>query len=117
MRGSVPARIALYGAGGFGREFYLKQKHRLNIVGWFDRDYEACQKEGWDVRNPATITDHEFDVILITVRKEHVSHEIAKELAKMLPKTTRIYEISSDILLSDYVRQKLKDLRNLEEKQ
>ena len=60
-------KIAIYGAGTYGQRLYgyLKQTGFCDVIVWFDRNYEQLCEMGFDVKNPESITDYQFDGIII----------------------------------------------------
>lgn len=103
-------RIALYGAGMFGEEFYAKEHERLSVIGWFDRAFERYQERGLDVRDPRELRSDQFDVIIVTIRRLSTAREVASELRRQFP-DKMICMISEEILASEYTRKKLRVLR------
>lgn len=60
-------KIAIYGAGTYGQRLYgyLNQTGFCDVIVWFDRNYEQLCEMGFDVKNPESITDYQFDGIII----------------------------------------------------
>lgn len=60
-------RLAVYGAGTFGRRLYsyVNEYNYCEIVAWFDRNYVELQNEGLNVISPELIGEYDFDVIVI----------------------------------------------------
>lgn len=62
-------RIVLYGAGGVGQQIYryLTKTAKPQIVMWLDRNYQAYQKNGMDVRKPLDIKtiSEKYDCVII----------------------------------------------------
>lgn len=110
FEGDKSGRVALYGAGMFGEEFYRKNKS-LNIVGWFDKKYEMYQNLGLPVKAPTELKNTDFDYVLITVLREKPMNEIKQEFTEFLPRGKRIYTISDEILNSEYSRRKLDEIK------
>ena len=71
-------KIALYGAGGFGREVFGKMQEK--IVLWVDKRYQTYQKEGLPVSPVEDLKKKECDTILITVLNTKVCEEIKRDL-------------------------------------
>ena len=111
FEGSLPKQIKIYGAGDFGKEFYAKEKERLNIVGWYDRNFESYREQGLNVQSPEHLVATENECILITAWRESTAREIARELAERIPHGTKVYTMNRKLFDSDYVRRKLKELR------
>ena len=109
FKGDRSGRIAIYGAGTFGAEFHAKASG-LNIVGWYDKNYEFYQKQGIPVKNLEELQKQNFDYILVTIWRESTAKAVIKELRRTLPEGTRVYAISPDILNSDYTRRKIRAL-------
>ncbi len=113
FEGALPPRVMTYGFGDYGRGFYLKEKERLNIVGCYDRNFESYQEQGFDIQSPELLEAGKDDCILITVWRESTAKEIRNELVQRLPKGTKIFTMSKELLESNYARRKVKDLRSV----
>ncbi len=81
-------RVALYGAGRYGRRMYDQfQESGVEIVAWMDRNAETLKKQGLPVTG--TIDDIEgiqFDRLFILILDERVSEPVCKEfIARGVP--------------------------------
>lgn len=77
-------RIAIYGAGMFGRNIrdYCKLNRNLTVVAWFDQRYEVYVEQGLDVQSPRWILDAFFDVVVIAVVNIRIARQIKEELVQ-----------------------------------
>ncbi len=76
-------RIALYGAGGFGKALY--DVYGDNICLWVDKAYERYSERGFPVSgiNELTRRHKEYDVIFIAILKVETCKQIQMELQNM----------------------------------
>lgn len=83
-------RIAVYGAGNVGKSYfaYLLNSSERTLVGWFDKNYLKC---GYPVENPATITDKNFDIVIIAVEMMTAANSIRDDLIKLGVKESKIF--------------------------
>ncbi len=92
-------RIALYGAGGFGREVYCKMRKMLcgKIELWVDKSYQAYRKEGLPISCVEELMVKEYDVILIAILNTKMCEKIKQDLIKMgIPHNKIKYVIYSE---------------------
>lgn len=77
---SGDARIALYGAGGFGQALYNVYKER--IVMWADRKFEMYSDKGLTVISPKELKDRqdEYDIVYISILDTGLCEKIRNEL-------------------------------------
>lgn len=77
--GELPenSKIALYNSGSFGQHTYkqIQQNDSLNLIGWFDIDYEENNIAKMPILSPMKLKDYNFDYLLIpsfnnTTKKE-----------------------------------------------
>ncbi|MBO5178254.1 MAG: glycosyltransferase [Lachnospiraceae bacterium] len=84
-------KVALYGAGLIGKDFYL---HMARIgsepVIWVDKQYEAYCEE-YPVCPVEALKYAEYDVLLVAVKKQVVAEEITQELIGMGIKEDKIF--------------------------
>lgn len=97
-------RIAIYGAGKFGRAFYYhaKRGQKYEIVLWTDRQYEKYIEEGYIVESPSLLTDKEFDIVLIAVLEKELKRKIEKDLLRLRIPAEKIDWISPEELVKGY---------------
>jgi len=96
------ARVALYGAGKFGKEIYRKTAAVFpdRIVLWVDRNYEAAQKEHLPVEPIETLRNREYDVVIVALVDEEICKEIKQDLTAMgiAPGKIRYVTASPEVL-------------------
>lgn len=70
-------RVYLFGAGKIGKEFYLKQKEKLNIVGFFDNDPNAVMDD-LPILKPVfrTELDKAAYIIVCSVHEDEMSKQL-----------------------------------------
>ena len=78
----LPPRLALYGAGNFGRSLYGKVRDctRKEIVCWVDKKAEQLQQDGLPVERPDRLLKEDFDMLLIAVKRKPLAESIRQEL-------------------------------------
>lgn len=82
-------RLAVYAAGKIGKECvrYITQNSQFELAGWYDKNYERLQKEGYLVQSPLELMEADFDILLIAVEEEVLAKAIYDELLLLgLPK-------------------------------
>lgn len=72
-------RIVIYGAGEYGKKLFAKilEYKVQQVVAWVDRD---AGNIGFPVEIPETLGKLSYDFLIITVKNEHIYHEIRKDL-------------------------------------
>lgn len=82
---SYGSKVAIYGAGILGQEIYqyLMESKRVVIVGWYDREFEVYQQEGYQVQEPAALMNSDYNIIVISVINEGVAKLIMQDLIKL----------------------------------
>lgn len=100
----VKAKIALYGAGKIGTDFYnqIQQEKEYELVLWVDRQYEKYKNKGYPVSSPDDVKRKEFDIILIAVLNANVQKEIRAGLISLGVRLEQIQYISSEEFLKGY---------------
>ena len=75
-------RIALYGAGGFGRALFQKYSDRIAL--WVDRDHSRYRYLDCGISSIDTLVSEEdsFDVIFIAITNEQLCRNIKEELIR-----------------------------------
>ena len=81
-KGEVKCRLAIYGAGTLGQHLsvVLKNLKDYNIVKWVDPDYQECHAHFLRVDSIESLTDVEFDKILIATIDEKEAIRIRERL-------------------------------------
>ncbi len=76
------SRIAVYGAGDVGKDFYtqLSDSKRLHVTAWADGNAEALRRQGYPVCDKRELRDTVFDYIVIAVLYRETAEEIGREL-------------------------------------
>lgn len=102
------SRVVLYGAGSAGIHLhsYLKSIKTIKIVKWVDEKYKILPEE-YEIANPQSILDMEFDYIIISVLRGLVVQEIKKKLKE--------YGIDDDKILwikDDFIESPLKIMQS-----
>lgn len=103
-------RIAVYGAGTFGRAVreHCDRKRDIDVAGWSDLHYPAYRKQGVDVGSPETIYNMEFDVVVIAILNEKLAVRIKDEMARSGIPEEKIDWVRQDVLetvpLPDWVK-------------
>ncbi|MCR5733683.1 MAG: hypothetical protein K6G22_03655 [Lachnospiraceae bacterium] len=79
------SRVAIYGAGEVGYDFYrqLKTSGYAEIVLWVDRQYEWFRRLNLPVDEPAKISSADYDNVIITAENRPVYESIRNDLLKM----------------------------------
>lgn len=74
-------RIAIYGAGNVGKDYFTQAMHRgdIELVGWVDRNYE---KIGFPIQTPEILGQLELDMVLIAVIDSVAADDIKNSLVK-----------------------------------
>lgn len=75
-------KIAVYGAGAFGRVIKNFWEHLLgcSVTGWVDLHYETYQKQGADVICIDSLHQLEFDFLVIAILNETLAEKIKEDL-------------------------------------
>jgi len=75
-------RLAIYGAGNVGTDYYSYAKlcGKYTIEGWFDKRAESLRVEGEEILPVNMVVTREYDYILIGVLYENIASEIKEEL-------------------------------------
>lgn len=81
----INKKVALYGAGGFGQEFYkkVKESNIMDIVIWVDQRYEVYEKYGFLVNPVNDLLKEEFDVVFIAVLNTQTCEIIKQSLISL----------------------------------
>lgn len=82
----------MYGAGNYGKYFYRKLSHSVDIVAWVDRDYlympwYCCKK----IQSPDSLSDLEFDILFIAIADEKTKNAVKDQLVQAGIKENQIF--------------------------
>lgn len=75
-------RIALYGAGAVGQDYYAQilKNSGLKLVAWVDRDWEQYQRKGMEVISVSELANIEYDYLIIAIKHRLAAENIKNEL-------------------------------------
>lgn len=91
MGGLYDKKIALYGAGQMGKDFYWQLLgNGYHVVAWLDRDSCIYQREGLEVYNPEYLLKVAYDMVLIAVKSDITAEKIRKDLILLGVDKTKI---------------------------
>lgn len=78
------AKIALYGAGNLGKQYFAQnQKYQFaEIVLWADQNYDRPEMQKDQIVSPEELCHAEFAYVLIAVKNIETASEIRKDLIK-----------------------------------
>lgn len=79
------ARIALYGAGNLGKQYFAQnQKYQFaEIVLWADQNYERPEMQMKRIVSPEQLCSAEYEYVLIAVKNVETAEEIRENLIKI----------------------------------
>lgn len=91
-------RIALYGAGLYGKiyEEKFKAEPMIEVVCWLDQDYEQSAK----LEPPVNIRNHEFDYVFVAIDDEEIYQDVKMFMAGQAIPQEKI------VWMNDYQRGK-----------
>lgn len=75
-------KVAVYGAGNFGRQVYGYAKKKGIATLWADKRYDFYQKRGLDVISVEELTGNSFTYLLIAIIDEITAREVKKYLTE-----------------------------------
>lgn len=77
-------RIAIYGAGGFGKtiKIYCDTARNIEVIGWADLHYDAYRNQGMDVISVDELQKSDFDFVVISVLNERLAEDIKEDFIK-----------------------------------
>ncbi len=77
-------RVAVYGAGLFGRVIkgYCETSDNLILAGWFDKRYESYVQQGLEVRSDTEVKKAGFDILVIAILNVNLAKEIITAFLK-----------------------------------
>ncbi len=75
-------RLALFGAGGVGQDYYtqLSKYKDIEVVAWIDSNWQNCQCEYADIAGLSSLHEYEYDKIIIAVKTDVMAKEIETKL-------------------------------------
>lgn len=78
-------KTVIYGAGKYGNRIYNEIKSITDIVAWVDRQYESIGMcgDGMIISSPETLSQLEFDIIIIAIKNTDMRQEVFDDLIKM----------------------------------
>ena len=84
------AQVALYGAGNVGKSYFIQIMNtgRYRIVGWVDKQYQAC---GYPIETPEKLRGIACDGVIISVFQKNVALAIRTYLESIGIETGKIY--------------------------
>ena len=107
-------RVAVYGAGLFGRIIGQALSHsNLITAGWFDKRYESYADQGFPVRSPNDIYDANFDIIVIAVLNIRSAKQIKSDLVHFGIPADKIDYISMSVIEEMDLPQYRKDILDI----
>ena len=94
-------RIAIYGAGTYGRRLhsYISRTGFCEIVAWYDKNYPELINQGLDVRNPDEISSLSCDAIIIANMFENSRQQIRSYIESQT--NIRVFEIDKEFIFSE----------------
>lgn len=75
-------RIALYGAGAVGQDYYtqIMKNSDLKLTAWVDRNWEQYRKKGMEVIGVSELEKIEYDYLIIAIKHRLAAEKIKHEL-------------------------------------
>lgn len=75
-------RVAIYGAGAVGTDYYkqLRMYPSIEVTSIYDKNYENSEFPYMEVKNPDKICSDEFDILLIAIKNEEVALSVREEM-------------------------------------
>ena len=93
-----PVKIAIYGAGNVGKDYFIQAMRRsdVELVAWVDGNYERI---GYPIQSPDVLLSSDYDYVIIAVSTNKVSRDITHLLTeKGIPEDKIFYEIPYNII-------------------
>jgi len=90
------SRIAVYGAGIWGKELRCKLGKRCVL--WFDSAYEDYISQGYNVRNPYEASENNsegFDIMIIAIENKKIADEVKEFLISIKVPSKKIFWIKN----------------------
>lgn len=78
----LPPRVAIYGAGKFGRDLHrrLMESQKTTVAAWADKSYGKLREQGIFAEPPECLAAADYDAILVAVKDQNTVKEICMEL-------------------------------------
>ena len=78
----LPPRVAIYGAGKFGRDLHrrLMESKTATVAAWVDKSHESLRGQGIFTQPPECLTTVDYDAVLVAVKNPKIVKEICMEL-------------------------------------
>lgn len=78
----LPPRVAIYGAGKFGRDLHRKimESKTTTVAAWVDKSHEGLWAQGIFAEPPERLAATDFDAVLVAVKNPSIVREIVAEL-------------------------------------
>lgn len=107
-------RMALYGAGKFGREIFRKTKALFpdRITLWVDQNYKTYQAADLPVEPVSRLLEAEYDIVVIALINEALCEEIKEHLTAVGVDGEKIRYVSVSLELLDATKRILQKQRN-----
>lgn len=104
-------RMALYGAGKFGREIFRKTRARFpdRITLWVDQNYKAYQAADLPVEPVSRLLEAEYDTVVIALINEALCEEIKEHLTAVGINADKIRYVSVSSELLDATKRILQN--------
>ena len=82
--GVLADKIALYGAGRFGRDLYARlQEQGKHVVCWVDKQAEVLREQGLPVLQVERLQRCSFEQVVISVKNQEAANDISETLFDM----------------------------------
>lgn len=94
-------KIAIYGAGEVGQDYFaqLCRYQDIEIVAWFDANWEKHKYEYADVKGVECVRNYDFEKIIIAINSEVIAEEIKNTLLMAgLPEEKIVWRKPANIL-------------------
>lgn len=78
-------KIALYGAGNIGKQYYeqLKRDGSHQVVLWVDENYQEFENTSYDIKSPEYLTESLLEVIVIAIKNQDIVLQVFERLERM----------------------------------
>lgn len=75
-------KIALYGAGNIGKQYYeqLKRDGFYQVVLWVDENYQEFENTVYDVKTPEFLQKISFDTVVIAIKNKDIVKQVEEKL-------------------------------------
>lgn len=89
-------KIAIYGAGKVGTDYYkqIKRSRSYKLVAWFDKEYKNVSYKGRKLNSPESILSYDFDCVVIAIENNAIAQSVIEYLMELgVPKYKIIHSI------------------------